>query len=119
MKRDIVVSRLTVTPDVAQHLFAQLCLAGLPIDFSVPFLVRARGWRLADFCAELDIHRGYFSALLKGQYVTSMTVRLGVRQRLGFDPWRAVGDSTATIGALDQSSHPGDYDRPQHEGAVR
>ena len=119
MKRDIVAPRKGVAPDLAQHLFRQLQLAGIPIDLSVPFLVRACGWQIAEFCADLEIHRGYFSALLKGQYAISMTVRLGVRQRLGFDPWRAVGDPTTTIGALDHSSHPGDHDRPQHEGAVR
>lgn len=119
MKRDIVAPRVGVSLDWAQRVFEQLQQAQIPLALSVPFLVRVRGWQVAEFCAELDIHRGYFSALLKGQYATSMTVRLGVRQRLGFDPWRSAGDSAATVGALDHSTHPGDYDRPQHEGAVR
>lgn len=112
MKRDIVVPDGGVTLDWAQRLFEQSREAGIPISLSVPFLVRARGWQIAEFCAELEVHRGYFNALLKGQYGASMGIRLGVRQRLGFDPWRG-SDAVAPI------FHPGEHDRPQQEGAVR
>jgi hypothetical protein len=109
------MSRAGVSIEWARRLFEELRLADVPISLSVPFLVRARGWQVAEFCAELGIHRGYFSALLKNQYTASMDVRLGVRQRLGFDPWRA---GAAARGALAHSTHPGDHDRPQCRGAV-
>jgi hypothetical protein len=112
VKRDNVAPRAGVTIEWARRLFEELCQAGIPITLSVPFLVRARGWQIAEFCVELDIHRGYFNALLNGQYGASMGVRLGVRQRLGFDPWRPA-DALAT------TSNPGDHDRPQQEGAVQ
>lgn len=117
MKRDVVVSRMAVAPEVAQHLFEQLSQAGVSIDLSVPFLVRVRGWQVADFCAELKIHRGYFSALLKGQYSVSAIIRYGVRQRLGFDPWRESPSAAET--ALEHSTHSGDHTCPQQQGAVR
>lgn len=112
MKRDNVAPRAGITTECAQRLFEDLREAGIPISLSVPFLVRARGWQIAEFCAELEIHRGYFSALLKGQYGASMGIRLGLRQRLGFDPWRS-SDALAPI------PHPGEHDRPQQEGAVQ
>jgi hypothetical protein len=118
MKHDLVLSRGAVAPAVAATLYAQLRQAAIPPDLAVPFLVRVRGWRIADFCAELGIHRSYFSALLKGQHSVSLTLRYGVRSRLGFDPWRAT--TTPAAGeVLDLSTHPGELDRPQHEGAVR
>jgi hypothetical protein len=117
MKLDLVLSREVVQPEVAASLYAQLRQAGIPADLAVPFLVRVRGWQIADFCAELGIHRSYFSALLKGQYTVTLTLRYGVRSRLGFDPWRAPG--RATTDTLDLPPDPGEHDRPQTEGAVR
>ena len=119
MKRDVVTPRPGATIEWARRLFEELQQADIPISLSVPFLVRARGWQVAEFCAELGIHRGYFSALLKGQYTASMDVRLGVRQRLGFDPWRARAASGGeAAGALAHCIHRGDHDRPQSKGAV-
>jgi hypothetical protein len=109
------MSRTGVSIDWARRLFEELRQAEIPIALSVPFLVRARGWQVAEFCAELGIHRGYFSALLKDQYTASMDVRLGVRQRLGFDPWRARAAAGSTLA---HSTHPGDHGRPHSEGAV-
>jgi hypothetical protein len=109
------MSRTGVSIEWTRRLFEELRQADVPISLSVPFLVRARGWQVAEFCTELGIHRAYFSALLKNQYTASMDVRLGVRQRLGFDPWRA---RAAAGGALAHSIHPGDHDRPQCTGAV-
>ena len=117
MKRDTVAPRNGASIEWAQRLFRELQEAGIPIALSVPFLVRARGWQVAEFCEELEIHRGYFSALLKGQYMASMSIRLGVRQRLGFDPWRMTAGTSDDL--LDHSNPPGDYGRPQPEGAVR
>jgi len=118
VKQDDVLSRRAVASEVASQVFGQLCQAGIPIDLSVQFLVRVCGWQVVDFCAELGIHRSYFSALLKGQHVVSLTIRFGVRQRLGFDPWR---ESAETVGreGLDLSFHSGEHDRPQPQGAAR
>ncbi|MDE0855610.1 MAG: hypothetical protein OSA97_14430 [Nevskia sp.] len=116
MKRDNVAPRNGASIEWAQRLFRELQEAGIPISLSVPFLVRARGWQIAEFCDELEIHRGYFSALLKGQYLASMSIRLGVRQRLGFDPWRNAAGAPADL--LDHSIPPGDHTRPQSEGAA-
>lgn len=117
MKRDNVASRNGASIEWAQRLFRELQEAGIPMALSVPFLVRARGWQVAEFCNELGIHRGYFSALLKGQYLASMSIRLGVRQRLGFDPWRNTSGTTTDL--LDHSTLPGDHSRPQPEGVVQ
>jgi hypothetical protein len=115
VKRDNVAPRDGASIEWTQRLFVDLQEAGIPISLSVPFLVRARGWQIADFCAALEIHRGYFSALLKGQYGASMDIRLGVRQRLGFDPWRS---KPAVPHSRPDSFHQGGH-RPQSEGAAR
>lgn len=112
MKHDVVLSREAVPAEVAAALYAQLRQAGIPADLAVPFLVRVRGWGIAEFCADLGIHRSYFSALLKGQHSVSLTLRYAVRSRLGFDPWRAP--AAATGNALDHSPDPGEHGSPSN-----
>jgi hypothetical protein len=60
---------------------------GIPLEHSVPFLIRARGWQIQSFCDEIGVHRAHFHALLHGQYAAGFKVRMPVGRLLGFDPW--------------------------------
>jgi hypothetical protein len=78
----------SINAEAAKRIFEQLIDEGVPIELSVPFLVHARGWRIQAFCQEIGVHRAYLHALLQRRYAAGIGIRFGVRQRLGFDPWR-------------------------------
>lgn len=83
----------SLTAEGARRIFQVLAAEGIPLEHSVPFLVRARGWELQTFCHEVGVHRGYFHALLQRRYNATLPLRLAVHRRIGFDPWHV----TATV----------------------
>lgn len=93
------VAERPIRTEAAKRLFAQLLAEGIPIEQSVPFLIRARGWRIQAFCEDIGIHRGYLHALLKRQYAAQFGIRLAVHKRLGFDPWQDNETTSAGMAA--------------------
>jgi hypothetical protein len=85
---------VSISAEAAQRLFEQCCDEGIPLEWSVPFLIRCRGWQVQYFCRDVGIHRSYLSQLLRGIGTAPIGLRLAIRNSLGFDPWRTIDTDT-------------------------
>ena len=85
---------MSISAKAAQRLFEQCCVEGIPLEWSVPFLIRMRGWQVQYFCRDVGIHRSYLSLLLRGIGSAPVDLRMAIRKSLGFDPWRPIEPDT-------------------------
>lgn len=81
---------MSISAKAARHLFEQCCAEGIPLEWSVPFLIRMRGWKIQYFCRDVGIHRSYLSLLLRGIGSAPFDLRRAIRGKLGFDPWQTI-----------------------------
>jgi hypothetical protein len=93
---------VSISAEAAQRLFKQCCAEGIPLAWSVPFLIRMRGRQIQYFCRDVGIHRSYLGLLLRGIGSAPFDLRIAIRGKLGFDPWHAI-HSDAGSDAASQS----------------
>lgn len=85
---------ITTKPNI-QQLLRVHARNGVPLEMSVPFLLKLAGWGVEETASSAGFTRTHFYLALCGKRSPPSQLRALVSHRLGLDPWsiyKSTGD---------------------------